>query len=116
MSYKVVLASSFKKCVKRLKKGYPRVNKDVTEVVHELVIDPTIGAVIPGGEGTRKIRVRNSDAGKGKRGGYRLIYFVSEGREPLIYLLLLYSKADQSDVTQQELSALLAEISGDLEA
>lgn len=110
-SYEVVLAGSFKRCVKRLKKRFPRVSQDVTDVVQNLVENPSLGVVIPGGAGVRKVRVRNRDAGKGKRGGYRLIYYVEDHPQPVIYLLLLYAKADQADVTRQELLQLLADLS-----
>lgn len=115
MSYEVVPAASFKRCLKRLKKRFPNVNQDVIDIVRDLVDTPTLGVVIPGGGGTRKVRVRNRNAGKGKQGGYRLIYYVADQPVPRLYLLLLYAKADQVDVTQQELKQLLDELSEGLE-
>lgn len=110
MSYKVVLPPTFKKCVKRLKKRFPHVSDDVTQMIHQLVQNPTLGVIIPGGSGARKIRVRNSDAKKGKRSGYRLIYYVQENPNPTLYPLLLYLKADKADTSRQELAELLDEL------
>jgi len=54
-----------------------------------IAANPTIGDVIPGSGGCRKIRW--SKAGTGKRGGVRVIYYtrLSNGE---IWLLVIYSK------------------------
>jgi mRNA-degrading endonuclease RelE of RelBE toxin-antitoxin system len=115
VSYKVVLPRSFKKCVKRLKKRYPQVNNDVTLVIRELVEAPKLGVVIPGGSGARKIRVLNSDVKKGKRSGYRLIYYVQETPIPTLYPLLLYIKSDKADASRSELATLLDELAAEFD-
>ena len=69
-----------------------------------------IGVLIPKGFGIRKLRVRNSDLKKGKSGSYRLLYFYKEPPQPVLYLLLLYLKSDQSNVTHETLMELLNEI------
>lgn len=107
-SYKVVLTDSFKRSIKRLKKRYRHVKDDVRLAIKALLVTPELGVQIS--FEARKLRVRNSDLKKGKSGGYRLLYFVSEPPEPTIYLLLLYAKSDQENVTQRELQRLLEEI------
>jgi mRNA-degrading endonuclease RelE of RelBE toxin-antitoxin system len=54
-----------------------------------LMRDPEAGPVIPGSGGLRKLRW--AAAGRGKRSGYRVIYYV---RRPLgvIWLLTMYPK------------------------
>ena len=52
-----------------------------------------------------KTRVANSDAGKGKRGGYRVLYQLKEGE--VVLLLLIYSKLDQQDVSSDMLVTLI---------
>ena len=68
-----------------------------------LVLRPEAGKIIPGSGGLRKIRWKSS--GSGKRGGLRLIYFwdVLEDR---IYMLLIYKKSKQEDLTPSQLKIL----------
>ncbi len=68
-----------------------------------LLLRPDQGKVIPRGGGLRKMRW--ALAGRGKSGGARIIYhwFV---RQAVIYLLLIYSKNEQEDLTPQQLKLL----------
>jgi hypothetical protein len=78
---------------------------DVFELELALVLDPEAGAVIPGGRGLRKLR--RPFAGRGKRGGVRVIYYhiASNAR---IYLVFAYAKNRQADLTQAQLTELAA--------
>ncbi len=111
MSYKVVFAPSFKRSIKKLKKRYRHVKSDVHSALQVLLQTPRLGVVIPGSSGIRKLRLRNTDAGKGKSGGYRLLYYLEDEPEQIIYLLLLYAKSDRVNIPPQELNALLDELS-----
>jgi mRNA-degrading endonuclease RelE of RelBE toxin-antitoxin system len=55
-----------------------------------------------------KVRVRNRDANRGKRGGYRLIYYLQTATT--IVLLTLYSKTEQADIMATEIQHILAEV------
>ena len=68
-----------------------------------LVQIPDIGDLIPGAGGLRKFRY--SAKSKGKRGGARVIYYfaASHGR---IYMLDIYTKDEQADVTLPRLREL----------
>lgn len=114
-SYRVVLTSPFKSCVRQLGKRYPNVKDDIRVAISALLQEPRLGVVIPGGSGIRKLRVRNSDARKGKSSGYRLLYFVDEHPKPAIRLVFLYSKSDREDVTRKELQELLLQIKEEFE-
>jgi mRNA-degrading endonuclease RelE of RelBE toxin-antitoxin system len=61
--------------------------------------------VIPGTGGLRKLRVPNAAKGKGKRGGYRVIYLDLPGIERT-YLLGLYGKGEKADLAQEEKKVL----------
>ena len=61
--------------------------------------NPQMGDVIPDTGGVRKIRW--AKAGTGKRGGVRVIYFYHDADSPL-YLLMVYAKARQEDLTPDE--------------
>lgn len=110
MTYKVVLSSSFRKSIKRLEKRYVHVKEDVKAAIQALLQTPRLGSVIPGGDGVRKLRLRNRDAGRGKSGGYRLLYYVVDEPTGILFLLLLYAKSDQDDVSRAELEDLLREL------
>lgn len=68
-----------------------------------LLLRPEAGALIPGGGGLRKVRW--GVAGTGKRGGLRLIYYWQKA-EDCIYMLLVYRKSRQEDLTPQQLRVL----------
>jgi len=68
-----------------------------------LLLRPESGAVIPRGAGLRKIRW--SLKGKGKRGGCRIIYYWDEPTETF-YMLYIYRKSDQEDLTAKQLMVL----------
>lgn len=64
---------------------------------------PTAGVLIPGTGGVRKIRWGTT--GKGKRGGMRIIYYYHSERIPL-FLLTVYAKSRQSDLSSAERAAM----------
>lgn len=57
--------------------------------------NPLAGDVIPGADGARKVRW--SVAGKGKRGGARVIYF-NLSAEGAVLLVAVYAKSDQENI------------------
>jgi len=61
---------------------------------------PTAGNVIPGADGARKVRW--SVAGKGKRGGVRVIYF-NLTEQGTVVLVTLYPKADQDNIQTSDI-------------
>ena len=50
---------------------------------------------------------------KGKRGGYRLIYFWKAG-EMRVYLLVAYFKGEKAEITKKEIESLLKRLSEEL--
>jgi mRNA-degrading endonuclease RelE of RelBE toxin-antitoxin system len=68
-----------------------------------LLLRPEQGAVIRGSGGLRKLRW--GVAGRGKRGGVRLIYYWAPADE-LFYLLYVYPKNVQDDLTPSQVRTL----------
>lgn len=66
---------------------------------------PDAGDVISDAGGMRKIRVVSS--GKGKRGGSRVIYYWQDSRSR-IFLMAIYAKSRQIDLTPEQKKALRA--------
>lgn len=68
-----------------------------------LLLRPEQGPLIPSSGGLRKLRWKRR--GGGKRGGLRVIYFWDKEGET-VYMLLLYSKNEQEDLTPTQLRVL----------
>jgi mRNA-degrading endonuclease RelE of RelBE toxin-antitoxin system len=113
MSYSVYLCQPFKRSVKLLLNRFPHVKDDVALALREILQSPSVGVVIPGGDGVRKVRIKSSDLQRGKSGGFRLLYLV-EPEQQLVCPLLLYAKSDRQDVTLGELRQLLRELINEL--
>jgi len=79
-------------------------------LIDHLAADPDAGALIPGTGGARKLRW--TAAGRGKRGGSRVIYYWHCDACP-VYLITIYLKNERADLTQKEIQQL-REISKEL--
>ena len=70
---------------------------------------PAGGDLIKGGGGIRKMRV--ALPGRGKSGGARVIYFWI-GTDDLIWLLDIYPKNEQADLSDEQIKLLNREVKG----
>ena len=68
-----------------------------------LIAHPDAGAVIIGSSGLRKLRW--ALPGRGKRGGARVIYYWADARGQ-IFLLDIYAKNEQSELSSDEIKDL----------
>ena len=75
------------------------------ELQLRLLAHPDAGDLIPRSGGLRKIRV--GLAGRGKRGGARVIYYWMTARSQ-IFMLLAYAKNEQDDLSDEQLKMLRA--------
>jgi len=81
----------------------------------ELLRDPTAGDAITGTGGLRKLHFGDSNRGKGKRGGLRVIYFWWErGRQ--YWFFTVYAKDEMADLTPDDRKALKSMIKQELAA
>jgi hypothetical protein len=64
-------------------------DNEMRELQAVLIANPEAGDVIPGSGGVRKLRWRAP--GRGKRGGYRVIYFAKVAHG-VIWMLTIYPK------------------------
>jgi hypothetical protein len=69
-----------------------------------LLLRPEQGALLRGGAGLRKLRW--GAEGRGKRGGVRTIYYWA-AEDAVCYMLYLFPKNEQSDLTPQQLKVLV---------
>ncbi len=93
--------------IRQLAKRYRRIRLDIQPIIDQLEAGELPGDQIPGMDYTLfKVRVKNSDAQRGKSGGYRIIYYLKTATQ--ILLVTIYSKSDKSDITAAEVREIIA--------
>jgi len=97
----------FKRNLRILAKKYRHIRSDVQPVIEQLQSGNFVGDQIPRtGFTIYKVRVQNSDIQKGKRSGYRLLYYLRTQTE--IILITIYSKLEQSDISAEQIRRILS--------
>jgi mRNA-degrading endonuclease RelE of RelBE toxin-antitoxin system len=104
MSYKIKALPKFEKELKNLAKKYPSLKNDFAKLITSLQQIPQQGT--PLGNDCYKIRMAISSKGRGKSGGSRVITCVKIQMEA-IFLLTIYDKSDQDNISNKELQELL---------
>lgn len=69
-----------------------------------LVLRPDQGALIRGASGLRKVRW--SQPGRGKRGGLRVLYYYWDKPAERLYMIYVFEKTRQADLTPGQLKTL----------
>lgn len=75
-----------------------------------LMLNPGAGAIIKGSGGLRKVRWNLP--GEGKRGALRVIYYFDQPET--IYMLFIYKKNEQEDLTPEQVKILKKAITENL--
>lgn len=104
MSYKVRTIPNFEKSLKRLVKKFPSLKAEFIALVDSLEENPEQGTPI--GNGCYKIRLAITSKGKGKSGGARVIIHVVI-TDKVVFLLDIYDKSEQANISDKELTQLL---------
>ena len=76
------------------------------ELVLRLARDPRAGDLVPGLGGIRKLRF--GGGGRGKSGGFRVIYYATGSSESPVLALLLYAKNERADLSPDQRRAVRA--------
>ncbi|MEW6378054.1 MAG: type II toxin-antitoxin system RelE/ParE family toxin [bacterium] len=110
-STSVEYTPEFKRNLRHLAKKYLQIRSDVQPIIDALCKGEAVGDRIQGTAYTVfKVRIRNGDIRKGKRSGYRLIYYLKSPNQ--IILVTIYSKLDQGDVSADQIRRILTETHG----
>ena len=82
-------------------------DEEYGDLQESLMRDPDAGPVIPGSGGVRKIRW--AAPGRGKRGGYRIIYYVKK-THGVIWMLTMYPKNVAENIPTHVLRQIRKEV------
>jgi len=94
--------------VRRLKKKYRHIKRDIEPIIERLQGGQLIGDQIAGTDYiVYKVRVRNSDIQKGKSAGYRIIYQLESSVS--IVLIKIYSKSDRDDISIRSIQKIISD-------
>jgi len=107
MNYKVKTIGPFRKKAKKLSKKYPSLKSELAELGKQLSDNPTMGISL--GNDCYKIRIAIASKGRGKSGGARVIthFYITEDT---VFLLYIYDKSDQDNVSDKAIEELLNHI------
>jgi len=105
MSYNVVTIPPFDMQLKRLVKKFPSLKSEYAHLIEKLELEPTMGTSIA--NSCYKIRVAIKSKGKGKSGGARVITYL-QIMENNVFLLAIYDKSEQKDISDKEIQYLLS--------
>ena len=106
MSFNIVTLPTFEKELKKLAKKYVSIKTDFQILLSELEKNPNAGISL--GKNCYKVRMAIASKGKGKSGGARVITHLIFGVEnETLYLLKIYDKNEQQNITDAELKTLL---------
>ena len=113
MKYAVLVSRDFEKKCARLLKKYRSLSSDLKPLVARLTTgDFSPDSLVPGIDAlVYKARLASSDQKRGKSGGYRVLYYVVSEDKRLI-LLGIYAKAQQENISPQEIKRLLKDFRG----
>jgi len=92
----------FKRNLRQLAKRYHHIKSDLQPILNQLASGSHPGDQVPRVRyEVFKVRAPNSDASRGKSGGYRVIDWVKSESE--VVLVTVYSKTDQSDIAPEDI-------------
>lgn len=107
-SREVRLTIEFKRNLRQLAKKFRHIKSDLEPLLVQLEAGETPGDRIPGVRYiVYKVRVQNSDIGKGKRSGYRLLYYLKF--DNLTILLTIYAKNEQEDISLEKIRQIITD-------
>ena len=101
MRYRFIFTNLFDHNMKSLRKHNPGLRSDFESFLQEFAAEAH--PIIANTAGARKARMKAK--GRGKRGGYRVVYYHTE--ENTIWLLTIYDKVQKEDLTVEEEQRIL---------
>ena len=85
-------------------------DQEYSQLQGELIKNPEAGSVVRGSGGVRKLRW--GAKGRGKRGGFRVVYFIRRPKD-IIWMLTMYPKSEMDSIPGHVLKQIREEIEDD---
>ena len=99
----------FKRNLRQLAKRYRHIKTDLQPIIDQLANGSKPGDQVPRVRyEVFEVRAKNSDASRGKSGGYRLIYYVKSESE--VVLVTVYSKTEQADIAPENIRQIILDL------
>ena len=97
----------FKRALKPLSKKYKTLKETIQQLEQNLIANPYLGESY--GKGIYKVRISDKSKGKGKSGGFRVLYYHLEVTQQGIKMLLLdiFDKSEVSTIKKNDAVAQL---------
>lgn len=113
MSIEVRLLDKFRRDFKRLSRKFRSLTGEVGKLINDLEVNPKQGVDM--GVGLHKIRLASTSKRKGKSGGFRVVtYYIEQvGDEEIVYLVTIYDKSEQENITKDDLLAIIDDAFGE---
>jgi len=97
---------TFEKQIRRLSRRYPQIRDDLKGFKSDFIRGIGRGDKIPGLKwNVYKARMKSTDMRRGKRGGFRIIYYLQTLKD--VILLTIYPKVKKEDISNEEIQRIL---------
>ena len=106
---RVTFTPEFKRNLRQLAKRYRHIKTDLQPILDTLASGSKPGDQVPRVRyEVYKVRAKNSDASRGKSGGYRIIYYIKSESE--VVLVTVYSKTEQADIAPEDIRQIILDL------
>lgn len=100
--------ADFKRDLKQLYKKYRNISHDLQTLIEQLESGGTPDDQVSGiKHPVYKVRVKSTDQSKGKRGGYRVLYYIKT--IDLVVLVAIYAKSQKVDLSRDLIQRIIEE-------
>jgi len=105
---KVEYTPEFRRNLGGLARKYRSIRSNVEPVIADLGNGALPGDQVPGvGRRVYKVRIQNTDIHRGKRSGYRMVYWAPTPAR--VVLVTIYCKADPSDISRAQIRRVIGQ-------